>query len=119
MIRARRSGRGHRSDRRDQGQASLEVAALIPVIFLGASLALQAGAAMWAMSSVDEATRQAARASSLGYDPRTAAENALPGALNVTQLSTFGPGHGVRLTVDVPRVSPLPQFKITRQVEMP
>jgi hypothetical protein len=107
---------GHR---RDQGQASLELVGLLPVLIAAGLLALQAGAAMWTLSSTGEATREAARAYSLGRDPRAAAEASLPGSLHVSQLSTFGPGHGVRLTVEIPRVGPVPQLRVTREVVMP
>jgi TadE-like protein len=105
--------------RRERGQASIELVALLPVLVLGGSFALQAGAAMWAASSTTEATREAARAFSLGRDPRAAAEASLPGGLHVSDLSTFGPGHGVRLTVVIPRVAPMPHLRVTRQVVMP
>jgi hypothetical protein len=92
---------------------------MLPLLLFGGSLVLQAGATMWALSTTNEATRQAARAYSLGYDPRAAAEESLPGLLHVSAIHYFGPGHGVELTVDVPRVAPLPTFTITRKVLMP
>jgi hypothetical protein len=92
---------------------------MLPVLFLVASLLLQAGAAMWAASSTVEAARTGARAFALGEDPRSRAERSLPGALHLTSVQTFGPGHGVRVTVEVPRVSPLPTFRVTRQAALP
>jgi hypothetical protein len=118
-VSARRDSRAGGPARRERGQASLELVGLVPLLVVGAMLVLQAGAAMWTLSSTAEATREAARAYSLGRDPAAAAEASLPGSLHVAQISTFGPGHGVRLTVDVPKVGPVPQFHVTREVVMP
>jgi TadE-like protein len=104
---------------RDSGQASLELVGLIPLLLICLSFALQAGAVMWATSSTAEAARASARAYSLGQDPRVAAEGSLPGKLDVERLEYIGPGHGVRLTVEVPRISPLPTFKVKRQAVLP
>ena len=105
--------------KRERGQATLELLGLIPFLILVGLLAFQAGVAMWTVNSTAEATREAARAFSLDRDPRAAAAGALPGALKVGELSTFGPGHGVRLTVEIPRFAPLPHLHVTRQVVMP
>ncbi|GLY13857.1 pilus assembly protein [Kineosporia rhizophila] len=103
----------------ERGQSSLEIAVLLPIVLVVGLYVFQAAVAMWAMTSANEATRQAARAYSLGQDPASAAEAALPGALDVASVQTTGPGHGVRLTVQVPRVAPMPTFRITREVVMP
>jgi Flp pilus assembly protein TadG len=111
--------RSHRG-RRDRGVAAVEVLALYPVLILLATFALQAGAAMWTVSATNEAARTAARAYSLGHDPEAAAERSLPGAMRVLDLQTFGgSAHGVHLEVQVPRVSPLPRFTVTREAVLP
>jgi hypothetical protein len=107
------------SRRSERGQAALELVGLLPLLLLFGSFALQAGAAMWTASSVSEAARSSARAYSLGGDPVAAAGASLPGGLRVKALSYVGPGHGVRLSADVPRVSLLPTFTVTRQVVLP
>jgi hypothetical protein len=105
--------------RSERGQASLELVGLIPFLLLAGSFALQAGAVLWAASSTGEAARSSARAFSLGLDPRAAAEGSLPGGLRLTGLTYIGPGHGVRLTVEVPRVSLLPTFTVHREAVLP
>src|SRR3954454_23133721 len=67
--------------RGEDGQASVELVALLPVIAgiaLLAWQALMAGEAWWLAGS---AAREAARASALGTDPRPAAAGVLPAAL--------------------------------------
>ena len=102
--------------RRECGTASIEVVALIPVLLFVAMLVLQLGVAGWTASQTAEAARQAARAQSLDRDPLTAAEQALPGALRVDRISAGG--DTVTLWVDVPRVSLLPEFTVSRSVSM-
>jgi hypothetical protein len=104
---------------RDRGSASLELVGLLPVVLLLGLLALQAGVAMWTMTSTAEAAREAARASSLGADPYAAAEGSLPAALHVKSLHSAGAGHGIRLTVDVPRIFLLPRFEVSREAILP
>lgn len=116
LTRRVRRGGGSRGSR---GSASLELVALLPLLFAVALLALQGGAVVWVMSSTSEAARAAARAASLGQDPRVAAEQSLPGGLTLVGFQTVGPGHGVRLDVRVPRVSPLPEYTVTRWAVMP
>jgi hypothetical protein len=108
-----------RSPRRDQGSAGLELVGLLPVLLLTGMIALQAGVAMWTAASTSEAARSAARAYSLGRDPQSAAEGSLPGTIDVVGLALTGPGHGVRLTTEVPRVAPIPVIRVTREVVMP
>lgn len=103
----------------DGGVASVEVVALLPWLLVIALAALQLAATVWTVTSADLAVRQAARAGSLGRDPRVAAERALPAGLSVKRLERFGPDNGVRLVVGVPRVSLIPSFDITRTVELP
>jgi len=102
----------------ESGQASLEVVALLPVVLLVGMLVLQAGAALWTISSTTEAARSAARAYSLGRDPQAAADASLPGGLHA-EVSTFGPGHGVQLTVKIPTITPISFGSVVRRVEMP
>lgn len=103
--------------RRQRGSASLEAVALVPLMLLVGLFVLQLGVAGWAATQTEEAARQAARAHSLDRDPHAAAEDALPGALDVAHLSASGDEVTVR--VEIPRVSPLPVFSVTRSVSMP
>ncbi len=104
---------------RQRGSASLELVGLLPIVVLVCMLLLQGAAALFATQAASDAVRQAARADSLGGDPRAAAEAALPGGLRVEALSSFGPGHGARLSVRVPRLSPIPQIIVTREAVLP
>jgi Flp pilus assembly protein TadG len=109
--------RRHRAER---GTASLEVIALYPVLVLLGLFALQAGAAMWTTSLASEAARSAARAAALDRDPRAAAAGSLPASVALTSVTRFGaPAHGVRVTVRVPRVSPIPALTVTREAVLP
>lgn len=106
--------------RRDTGGAALEVVVLYPVLVLLGTFALQVGAAMWTITATNEAVRTAARAYSLEQDPAVAADRSLPGSMRRISLQTFGEEvHGVRLSVEVPRVSPLPRFTVTREAVLP
>jgi predicted component of type VI protein secretion system len=102
--------------RTESGSVGLEVVALVPILVLVALLTLQLGVAGWTASQTQEAARAAARAQSLGQDPRAAAERALPGSLRVESLSAGG--DSVSLRVEVPRVAPIPTFRVTRDVSM-
>lgn len=101
--------------------AAVEAAALVPILLVMATFVLQGAAAIWTVTATDVAVRQAARAESLGAPGggRAAAEDALPGALSVKRIRYFGPDRGVNLEVEVPRVSFLPQFTVSRTIEMP
>lgn len=99
--------------------AALETAALVPILIVLATFVLQGAAAIWTTTATDNSVRQAARADSLGRDPRAAAERALPSGLAVKEIERFGSGHGIRLAVDVPRVSLLPPFTVSRRVILP
>lgn len=105
--------------RGERGTAALEFVVLLPLLVTVGLIVLQGAAAMWTMNATSEAARTAARAYSLGYDPGAAANASLPGALVVRNLQLIGPDHGVRITVGVPKVSPLPRFQVTRTVQMP
>jgi hypothetical protein len=107
-----------RRSRGERGQASLEVVALLPVLLVVGLLAFQAGVAIWTISSTTEAARAAARAYSLGRDPQAAADASLPGSLQA-DVTTFGPGFGVELTVKIPQVTPVALGPVVRRVVMP
>ncbi len=100
-----------------RGTVAIEVVLLVPVLILVATFVLQLGVAGWTASQTERAARQAARAQSLGDDPRAAAVRSLPGSLQVASMSSGG--DSVSLRVNVPRVSVLPQFSVVRDVAMP
>jgi hypothetical protein len=83
----------------EDGQATVELVAVLPVLGLVALLAWQAvvaGQTWWLASA---AAREGATASALGGDPVAAARHVLPGA----RLSRDG-ADGVRVRVAVPPV---------------
>jgi hypothetical protein len=88
-----------RAGRGEDGQATVELVAVLPVLGLVAVLAWQAVVAgqTWWLAGV--AAREGARAAALGGDPAAAAERVLPGA----RLVRAG-ADGVRVRVAVPRV---------------
>jgi hypothetical protein len=91
--------------RREEGQASVEMAALLPlVVLLGALLwqAVVAGQALWLSGA---AARAAARAAAVGGDAEAAARNALPPRLERgLQVHTSHDGTAVRVSLRVPSV---------------
>jgi hypothetical protein len=89
--------------RTDDGQASVELVVLLPLLVVVAMLAWQAvvaGQALWLAGS---AAREAARARALGGNPARAATRVLPGALR-PGLKVAEEGDGVRLRLVVPTV---------------
>lgn len=109
--------------RSEQGQAALELVALLPMLLFAGLLVFQVGAAMWTLTSTGEAARQAAvtysRSESLAA-AAAAAENSLPGRLDVQSIQDAGRGgHGIRLAVAIPRVLPVTLDPVVREVVMP
>ncbi|HWM10907.1 MAG TPA: TadE/TadG family type IV pilus assembly protein [Solirubrobacteraceae bacterium] len=90
------------------GQAAVEVVALLPVLAVllaGAWQAVLAGHAVWAANA---AARAAARAHAVGADPRAAARSRLPSSLERgLRVSTERDGD-VRVTVRIPSLPGLP-----------
>lgn len=93
-----------RSHSSQAGQASVELIAVLPVLFLAAGCLLQlvlAGQGLWLCAN---AARVAARAAVVGSDPETAARSALPEALE-RGLQVTTDGHGiVKVLVRLPLV---------------
>jgi hypothetical protein len=90
--------------RGEDGQASVEMAALLPlVVLLGALLwqAVVAGQALWLSGA---AARAAARAAAVGGDAEAAARGALPPRLEQGLRVRAAGGGGVRVSVRVPSV---------------
>jgi hypothetical protein len=88
----------------EDGQAAVELVALLPALALCCALALQglvAGATWWLAST---SAREAARAAAVGHDPARAARAALPGELQSRLTVSRGGGGGatVRVRVAIP-----------------
>lgn len=95
----------HKLRHRD-GQAAVELVAILPLAAVVCAAVWQlalAGHAVWAVGS---AARAAARAHAVGLDPEPAARAALPHSLEPgLEVSVMrGPGAGVRVSVAVPAV---------------
>ncbi|MEH3053664.1 MAG: pilus assembly protein [Patulibacter minatonensis] len=100
------------SERRgDRGQATVEFAALLPIIALVALALGQAAVAGWTAWSAAGAARVSARADAVGQDPEEAAQRVLPAMLARRARVSFGRAGGAtehRATVRlrVPAVVP-------------
>ena len=94
--------------RAEQGQATIELVALLPilaVLLLGAWQAALAGHAVWGATT---AARAAARAHAVGADPAQAAKVHLPASLERGLRVTAESGGNVRVTVRIPALPGLP-----------
>ncbi|HEX7300498.1 MAG TPA: hypothetical protein VF257_15990, partial [Solirubrobacteraceae bacterium] len=91
--------------RAEEGQASVEMAALLPlVVLVGALLwqAIVAGQSVWLSGA---AARAAARAAAVGGDAEAAARDALPPSLKRgLRVYTTADGTTVRVSLHVPSV---------------
>jgi hypothetical protein len=95
---------------RSDGQAAVELIALLPLVALlvaGAWQLAVTGHAVWA---ADAAARAAARAAAVGADAREAAKRTLPNGLAPgARVTDRGDGQ-VKVTVRIPRVLGLPRL---------
>lgn len=103
---------------RERGTSTLEVVGLLPVVAVALVALMQAAIAAYAITATQTAARQGARAESQGDSASAAVRAALPDWLPAS-ISTFGPGHGVRVTVDLPDVVPGTNLNVTRDAVMP
>ena len=93
-----------RSWRREDGQAAVELVALLPLVALLAAGAWQLAAAGHAAWSADAAARAAARAVATGGDARAAARASLPGRLEEGLRVRASADGDVRVVLRVPAV---------------
>lgn len=89
---------------RDDGQASVELLAVLPALVVCVLIAAHAVGAGWAYWSAANAARAGARADLVGGDAERAARDALPGPLR-TGSSVDAEGR-VRVRVRVPALVP-------------
>jgi pilus assembly protein CpaE len=91
-------------DSREQGQAAVELVALLPCLVAALGIAWQlvvAGHAVWAATA---AARAAARAEAVGAAARVAAAGHLPARLERGLRVRTVPGDGVEVSVRIPSV---------------
>ena len=93
-----------RSWRREDGQAAVELVALLPLVALLAAGAWQLAVAGHAAWSADAAARAAARAVATGGDARAAARGSLPERLEEGLEVRASDEGDVRVVLDVPGV---------------
>lgn len=108
-----------RTSRRDRGQASIELMAMVPIVLAILVVALQLMVLAYTTHAASQAARDAARAYSLDASPVAAAQRSVPGAVTIVSVSTFGPDHGVKVTVEAPAMLFLTDREVSRTVVMP
>lgn len=105
--------------RRERGSASIETVALVPLVLVVLVLALQVLVMAYTAHAASQAARDAARAYSLDASPEQAARASVPGAVRVVEVTTFGPDHGARVTVEAPPMLFLADRRVARSVVFP
>ncbi|WP_375426528.1 TadE/TadG family type IV pilus assembly protein [uncultured Friedmanniella sp.] len=103
---------------RERGQATLEMVGLIPVFCVVLVVVVQVMALAYTAHAASQAARDGARAYSLDQSPVGAAQASLPGSVHLVAVNTYGPDHGVTVTVQSPPVLLLTRT-VTRSVVMP
>lgn len=93
-----------RNPRAQEGQATVELFGLLPVLALVALLAWQAAVAGQAAWLAGSAAREAARAQALGRDATAAARRVLPAQLRRGVRVARDGDDGVRVRIPVPVV---------------
>ena len=93
-----------RPGRGDNGQASVEFVALLPLVGAALVIAAQTVVVGWALWSAGNAARAGARADQVGADAEAAARHALPGSLR--SGAVIKDEDGVRVQVRVPALVP-------------
>ena len=90
----------------ERGQASVELAALLPLIVVAVALGWQALLAAHTLWCAAGAARSAARAAAIGADAAEAADAALPRSLERhARVSVSAPGE-VTVRLPIPRIVP-------------
>jgi hypothetical protein len=93
------------TQRRDSGQASVELVAALPVLLLSVLVAAQLAVAGYALWSAAIAARAGSRSVAIGAEAAPAVRRALPPVLR--RGSRISERHGVEVRVRVPRLLPI------------
>jgi hypothetical protein len=102
------------SEGRDEGQATVELALVLPVLVMLLMLVMQVGLVVRDQVMLIHAAREGARAAAVEDDPGAARTAALAGArldpdrLEVTTRGRAGPGSYVTVTLTYPSLTDLP-----------
>jgi hypothetical protein len=103
-------GAGHAAHG-EEGTASVELVAVVPLLLLALLAAAQIALAGQALWSASVAARAGARAALVGGDAAAAARSALPPAMR--EGADIEEGDGVSVRVEVPRLIPsLPEVRV-------
>jgi hypothetical protein len=95
----------------EEGTASVELVAVVPLLLLGVLVAAQIALAGQALWSASVAARAGARAALVGGDASAAARSALPPLLR--DGMKVDEGDGVSVRVEIPRLVPsLPELRV-------
>ena len=105
-------------ERNERGTSTLEVVGMAPLVVLLLLILVQAAMALYGITTAQTAARQGARAYSQGNDPYSVVRKSVPGWMGV-DVQTFGPGHGVKATLDLPDILPGYNLKVSRETVMP
>lgn len=98
--------------RSENGQASAELVAVVPLLVLAVVASAQLAAAGWALWSAGNAARAGARAAHVGGDAERVATEALPGPLR--ERAEVTDDDGVRVEVRAPGLVPgIPDLRVT------
>ncbi len=110
-----------RVTRNERGTSTLEVAGMAPLVALLIVILIHAAVALYCVTTAQTAARQAARAYSQGSDPFSVVQRSIPGWITLSpgDVQTFGPGHGVRVKLDVPDIIPYFNLEVERKAVMP
>ncbi len=96
----------------EEGQASAELVAIVPLLVLVVVAAAQMAAAGWALWSAASAARAGARAAHVGEDAERVARAALPGSLR--EHAEIDDDEEVRVKVRAPGLVPgIPRLAVT------
>jgi Flp pilus assembly protein TadG len=95
----------------EEGTASVELVAVVPILLLALVAAAQIALAGQALWSASVAARAGARAAAVGGDAAAAARAALPSSMRAG--AKVDDGEGVSVRVEVPRLVPsLPSLRV-------
>jgi hypothetical protein len=101
----------------EEGQASVELVAAIPVLLFVTLVVAQLAVAGYALWSAGAAARAGARAGYVGGDARAAARRSLPSALRAG--ASIDDSGGMSVRVDAPALVPgIPPVPVTAKADL-
>jgi Flp pilus assembly protein TadG len=101
----------------EDGQASVELVAAVPVLLLVTLVVAQLAVAGYALWSAGAAARAGARAGYVGGDARAAARSSLPSALRAG--ASVDDSNGLSVRVEAPALVPgIPSVPVTAKADL-